>query len=235
MSDFRKYELKGAYHWIDIGRNPMKANSFVRARYNKCVELLTRHCGKQRGRVLDLGCGDAALSYILWQKGFQVTGIDVNSLGIELGRNMHREKGTDCVLEVRDIQSVPSESIELLVCSDVIEHVPDYESFRDQIYRVLVPGGVAVVSTPIRFTEYLSDSEHIIEWFPDEWKAFWSKYPGTVFYQSHPVAIMEFFRVKGLRFLVNLLSSFWDIYKYRPVFKVHALQYAVLLKEKRAS
>ena len=37
--EFMKYDKKG-YHWVDIGFNLRRSNSFVKARYNYCITLL---------------------------------------------------------------------------------------------------------------------------------------------------------------------------------------------------
>ena len=63
---FSKYEKRGAYHWEQIGKHPIKANAFVKARYHMCIDLLKRHKPPQiNTSVLDLGCGDGALTWML--------------------------------------------------------------------------------------------------------------------------------------------------------------------------
>jgi hypothetical protein len=41
-------------------------------------------------------------------------------------------------------------SVDILICSHVLEHVPDYHSALAEIYRVLAPGGSAYLMFPIR-------------------------------------------------------------------------------------
>ncbi|MEO5328480.1 MAG: hypothetical protein H7829_09560 [Magnetococcus sp. THC-1_WYH] len=50
-----------------------------------------------------------------------------------------------------------------------------------------------MVSTPIRITENIA-SEHIVEWFPQEYRALLeSHFPGSRYYQSHPAFWKELF------------------------------------------
>jgi SAM-dependent methyltransferase len=53
----------------------------------------------------------------------------------------------DIVLNIEDID-LPDESVELIVCSHVLEHVDDKKALRE-MHRVLVPAGRAVLMFPI--------------------------------------------------------------------------------------
>lgn len=44
---------------------------------------------------------------------------------------------------------MPDESIDLLICNHVLEHVPDVGIALGEIRRVLRPGGVAILQVPI--------------------------------------------------------------------------------------
>lgn len=48
-----------------------------------------------------------------------------------------------CRLPMSDV------SVDLLLCNHVLEHVPDVASSLAEIFRVLVPGGVAILQVPI--------------------------------------------------------------------------------------
>ena len=43
---------------------------------------------------------------------------------------------------------LPAGYFDVVVCNDVIEHMPDHDVFFEQVKRVLVPGGVIVGSIP---------------------------------------------------------------------------------------
>jgi len=46
--------------------------------------------------------------------------------------------------------SFDSNSFDLIYCSNVLEHVDDDRSAMSELYRVLAPGGLAVIQVPIR-------------------------------------------------------------------------------------
>ena len=63
--EFSKYLTRGPYHWQEISSSLRGHNAFVRARYDAILQAADSVTG---ARVLDLGCGDAALSFLLRQQ-----------------------------------------------------------------------------------------------------------------------------------------------------------------------
>jgi SAM-dependent methyltransferase len=97
-------------------------------------------------RVLDIGTGTGANLRLLKQAGFaNVTGIDPSG---EAAR-WCAEKGLGAV-QFGDIRAlpIPDQSIDLVIATDVIEHVDDDQRAVSEIYRVLRPGGIALITVP---------------------------------------------------------------------------------------
>jgi ubiquinone/menaquinone biosynthesis C-methylase UbiE len=229
--EFYKYSKKGAYHWIDIGHNPKTSNAFVRARYQICIDLLrSRLAPSKKIKVLDLGCGDGVMTYLLWKEGYKSEGIDTSSLGISLAIEQHKKFNTSCLFLCCDSSLIASEEYDAVICSDVIEHVQNPQKLLQETQRILKHEGVAVFSSPIRITENPLDKEHIQEWWPSEWEELFQSFDNTVFFISHPVAIMEMMNNNYLRILINLLSIFFDLFSKKRFWNVFALQYAVITK-----
>lgn len=55
----------------------------------------------------------------------------------------------DLRLDITDMD-LPDASFELILCSHVLEHVPDDAAAMRELHRVLAPGGVAVILNPYR-------------------------------------------------------------------------------------
>src|SRR5205085_11332627 len=69
---------------------------------------------------------------------------------------------------------LPDESMALVICTDVLEHVPDDRAALAEIRRVLAPGGRTLVHVPILTSgtvEYghavAADNEHVRAYGPD--------------------------------------------------------------------
>lgn len=109
-------------------------------------ELLTEDL--QNKTLLDAGCGTGWFSKAAASRGAIVTSMD-------LGENLLREVAKKC-----DTKRVPgsilqmpfsNDTFDYVVCSEVIEHVPEPAQAIKEIYRVLKPGGTLVLTTPNRF------------------------------------------------------------------------------------
>lgn len=115
-------------------------------------------------RVLDLGCGEGrhAIAFYVDAK--------VHSVGVDLGYDDVRnavQKAKDFIsqddhsrhlhLLCTNGLTLPfaDNSFDKVVCSEVLEHVPDYQGILNEISRVLRPDGLLCVSVPRRWPEQL--------------------------------------------------------------------------------
>jgi SAM-dependent methyltransferase len=97
-------------------------------------------------RVVDIGTGTGANLRLLKQIGFtNVTGIDPSP---DAAR-WCAEKGLGDVRsgDVRALP-LPDQSVDLVIATDVVEHVDDDQAAVAEIYRVLRPGGIVLFTVP---------------------------------------------------------------------------------------
>lgn len=98
-------------------------------------------------RVLDVGCGDGFATSVAARRnpGHQFAGLDWSAGSLcqarERGVTVLRA-GLDARLPVR------SASIDVVIMSEVIEHLVDTDSAMEEAHRVLKPGGSLLLSTP---------------------------------------------------------------------------------------
>lgn len=214
---FDKYQAKGAYHWVELYGSVHRQNAYTSARYGAVLEALKEHRIGQGARVLDVGCGDAALSgLIAKQLHTEIAGIDTTPLAIELARTEFKNRGLAGDFAVIDGYTYPfaDAAFHAVVCSDVIEHVREPHTLLTEMWRVLAPGGVAVITTPVRYTEAPLDPMHVQEWFPEAFKEMCSKTLGVPVQLklSHPVAWAELYALPSpilgrlVRLGINVLA-----------------------------
>jgi ubiquinone biosynthesis O-methyltransferase len=229
--EFKKYKTRGAYHWEQIGLHPIKRNAFVLGRYRNVIFLLRKKLGFLKAKkILDVGCGDGVLSYMLAKEHATVSGVDTSDIAIAYAK----EKTKNMQIDFRQVSAyeLPFDEGEFdaVVSSDVIEHLQDVNQYIKEIKRVTKKGGAIVLSTPIRFTEKPLDKMHVIEWFEEEYMNIIIKYfEKTDFYRSHPVFWMEAMqRSKYGRLIVNIISYFKNPFEeINPKFRYMALQYSI--------
>ena len=95
--------------------------------------------------ILDIGCGTGVNAAALAAKGHFVTGVDVSPVAIERFRG-HGFDGH--VANLEDGLPLTSKRFEVVFASEVLEHVVDTERCLAEMFRVVVPDGRLVLSTP---------------------------------------------------------------------------------------
>ena len=148
------------------------------------VEHLARYEWAARaaaGRtVLDAGCGTAYGTRLLAEAGAcEVTGVDIAGPVLEIVAPTMPDNVT---LREGDLRALRDEddTYELVVCFEVIEHFEDPLSVLDELVRVLVPGGVLLVSSPNRGVYQEGNPHHLHEFTPDELRAALAERLGNV-------------------------------------------------------
>jgi 2-polyprenyl-3-methyl-5-hydroxy-6-metoxy-1,4-benzoquinol methylase len=96
-------------------------------------------------RALDVGCATGSLLAVLRERGWQVRGVEISTPQAEYART---KRG----LDVRDLplekNNFPENEFTLVLASHVIEHLNDPAAFVREVYRILSPGGLFLVTTP---------------------------------------------------------------------------------------
>jgi SAM-dependent methyltransferase len=104
--------------------------------------------------VLDAGMGGGRLLAELGRRGWEVNGIDGSQGMVALARE--RLPGArDRLVQARlEELPCPTEAFDAVVSTGAVEYADDLERALAEIARVLVPGGVAVISVPSRFAPF---------------------------------------------------------------------------------
>jgi len=113
---------------------------------------------KPGSKVLDAGCGGGRhLSEAFRASGVSVVGIDLNkddALKAHNTTKIMRHEGEDgggsSLVMVSDVTNLPfaNDSFDIVICSEVLEHIPEHVTAIREIIRVLKPGKSLVVSVP---------------------------------------------------------------------------------------
>jgi len=125
-------------------RNPIArllTRGFVRA-----VARLARESGARQ--VLEIGCGEGHLAVRLAREGLTVRGIDVTAEIIEAARTNARAAGVSVRFDVAGIDDLDPgrDGAELVLCCEVLEHLPDPAAALRAIARLARPH--ALLSVP---------------------------------------------------------------------------------------
>jgi len=133
------------YDWVDVADNLRGLEAFFHRNRAWVVRKMVAKYATPDARILDAGCG-TGLNLRHLPAGS--TGVDINPRNIELLKqrlpNHHVVEG--------DVEALPfaDSSFGNVLCTEVIEHIPDPSAALAEYRRVLQPGGVLIGSVPAR-------------------------------------------------------------------------------------
>jgi SAM-dependent methyltransferase len=100
---------------------------------------------RRRPRLLDIGCGTGDFLAIAREVGFDVDGLELSSVAAALAREYH-----DLDIRVGDLKSDRRDGhFEAITLLGVLEHVLDPADLLLHASRLLAPGGVLLIYTPV--------------------------------------------------------------------------------------
>jgi len=102
----------------------------------------------QRRRVLDAGCGSGYGSLRLAASASHVLGVDLCGEAIDYARQHYAVPNLDFLQASCTRLPVRDAAFELVTAFEVIEHLPDWSDFLQEMKRVTAPAGLFLVSTP---------------------------------------------------------------------------------------
>jgi len=109
------------------------------------AQSIRRHA---TGKALDAGCGVMPFRAL-----FETLSVEYHSLDIE-----ERVEGVDFVGDLEDVGFLASSSYDTVLCSEVLEHIPNPERAVAELSRLLRPGGKLILSVP--FLSRLHEEPH---------------------------------------------------------------------------
>src|SRR5437879_3075009 len=117
------------------------------------IRRIETWCRIQPGdRVVDIGCYDGyLLRRIAARHTIRGAGIDISETAVQLARRAADREGiTGLLFAVSQGSNLPFEthSVDVVICSEVLEHVPDLEAVLAEISRVMVRGGRLYATMP---------------------------------------------------------------------------------------
>jgi len=104
----------------------------IAAHLEKYVSLKDKKC-------LDMGCLDGGVSIGIAQQGANVTGVEINKDCLHRAKILNNFYKSNCVFELRDCLNTNFEDdyFDIVICTDVIEHVASHDSLMREISRIL--------------------------------------------------------------------------------------------------
>jgi SAM-dependent methyltransferase len=119
------------------------------------IERALRRAAAERppARALEIGPGSGIYLALLSELAEMVVASDIEAVFLERARAISaRRANIEVVLDDIVASRLEDESFDLVLCSEVIEHIPDPGAALASMRRILRPGGRLILSTPHRFS-----------------------------------------------------------------------------------
>jgi SAM-dependent methyltransferase len=108
------------------------------------VAMIQDLCLPAAADIVDVGCGTGATAEALLPFG-SVTGVDISPVGL---RCCQRRGLKRLMQGMAEALPLASDSVDVIVATDILEHLDDDLAALDEFRRVLRPGGHAVITVP---------------------------------------------------------------------------------------
>lgn len=156
-------------HYAEKSQSAQDWARFRSIRDNLLRFLRSREQSKEFLDVADIGCGPGTQSILWAELGHHVRGLDVNSPMLELARNNAARAGCQIDFQLGSAVSLPwaSESVDVCLEVELLEHVADWGSCLREAVRILRPGGALFVSTTNALCPRQSEFNlPVYSWYP---------------------------------------------------------------------
>ena len=201
-------------------RNAERAASLVNV-----TRLLARHFGARPISVYEAGGGSTSYIPLDGLNVAKITLVDIDPRQVERNGIAHETI-------VGDLQTIelPAESFDLVICYNVIEHLPRLPDALERISRVVKRGGLIVIGAPVplslnglaaRFTPHVVHvwiCKHLLKW-PDAGKPGCAPFPVAYHKLVDPRGLqahLQKFGLQSVYFCAYLGSLIEEIERKKP-------------------
>lgn len=149
-----------------------------RKKGSKIAKIIEESIDLEESEVLDLGCSIGIISNVLANKAKNVVGIDIDSHAITMARS-YRAKNCSFILADGLFLPFKQSCFKVIVCNQVLEHVPNYKILVREIRRAVKEEGLIYFATGNRFVVF---EPHyglpFLSWLPRKLANFYLKITG---------------------------------------------------------
>ena len=127
-----------------------ESSGAVKHHERRLREYIVSQVRKEKGIILDVGCGNAWVARTFCPAGYPVISFD---LAIKnTSEAIMRYPFENHAAVTGDVFSLPFRpgSFDIIIASEIIEHVTEPALFVVHLFRLLKPGGTLIISTPYK-------------------------------------------------------------------------------------
>lgn len=156
-TDYRKNQLVHTDNIIKnykipdiLGETTVELPEFLAVRYGRHIEFIGHHITKE-SVFLEIGCRTAIISQVLKKQGYE------NCYGVDLHKQAlmgAKKGGVNAICADMHFLPVKSQSVDIILLSEVLEHSPTPDLVLLEMQRVLKRKGVIIIDVPLQAESY---------------------------------------------------------------------------------
>lgn len=174
---------------------------------------------KKPGTILDVGCGRGEYLEAFQALGFKIAGVDLSPSVETLQSNFDVKK---CDFENEKLPYKDG-SFDFIFSKSVIEHLHYPEMMLDECYRVLRPGGIAIIMCPSWIHTYWGpfyiDHTHVTPFTRPSLEQVLSLAGFQQIEVEHFIQLPLVWKIPGLRYLCDFLALL--PLPFAPLYKIN--------------
>jgi ubiquinone/menaquinone biosynthesis C-methylase UbiE len=157
----RSGRLRATHDTSKLKRASRLVTDLVAARYDEAIRAYAK------GDLIDLGCGNVPLFLAYKDRVNSITCVDWPA-------TRHKVDHLDHEIDLTQRLPFPDNSFSTIILSDVLEHIPNPGQLWSEMYRILTPGGVAIINVPFLYWvheaphDYYRYTEYALERFAND-------------------------------------------------------------------
>lgn len=153
----------------------------------------------RKAKILDIGCGTGGATVAWALRGAGCVGIDMSEKDLRIAMLRAASEGVKPLFKQVKGTKLPfgKESFDLVICDQVLEHVPDFNETIKEIGRVLKKNSIAYIDLPNRFFPFDPHYRLLFaHWTPQKIHRFLVKVSKRKYY-DYPVFFRAYNEIKN--------------------------------------
>ncbi len=141
--EWQKYDANMHIMMMQAHAETISVNTLNVDRIKIFIDMVNS-MGSTRMNILDVGCGDGVISEPLMKMGNFIAGVELPTVATMT----HKGNVSQVMAGDAETLAFSDGAFDLVIASEVVEHLWAPESFMNEAYRVLKPHGYLIVETP---------------------------------------------------------------------------------------